>query len=201
MKSKETQLTALKKVMAKKNLLLKDTATNLVFGNGDANASVLFVGEAPGKNEDLQGLPFVGSAGKILNELLHSIGLDTKDVYITSILKYRPPKNRNPSLKEIIDHTPFLIEQIKIIKPKIIVTLGNFSTRFVLSGFDIEQMSKVPGISQLHGKVKLMNYNNEHFAVMPMFHPAAILYNRSLHKTLKKDFIMIKKYLIQINRK
>src|SRR5262249_839002 len=145
---------------------------------GSCNPKVFFIGEAPGANEDKQGLPFVGAAGKHLDSLLESIGLTRKDVYITSILKYRPPQNRQPSMEEIKAHTPFLMDQIRIIRPGLIATLGNFSTRFILSGLKIEGMAKVPGIMQIHGKFKKIQFDNIALTVLPLFHPAAILYKR-----------------------
>lgn len=171
---------------------LKDSATNLVFGKGNPDANIMFIGEAPGANEDLQGLPFVGSAGKELDRLLHTIGLSLDEVYIANILKYRPPNNRNPSVEEIKRHTPYLIEQIKAIKPKVIVTLGNFSTKFVLAEFDIDRMKKIEGITLLHGKPKEISVNGFVFIVLPLYHPAATLYNRKLMPELENDFKIIK---------
>ena len=193
MKSKRIRLDALGKAMAKKNLLLKKNARNLVFGKGNPHAAIVFIGEAPGEREDEQALPFVGTAGKTLDRLLHLIGFTLEDVYITNILKYRPPNNRNPRVEEIIDHTPYLIEQIKIIEPKAIVPLGNFATRFILSGFNIEKMGTILGISKLHGQIKKINFENYEFLVVPLYHPAAALYNPSLGKTLEKDIKNLKK--------
>jgi uracil-DNA glycosylase family 4 len=195
---KSARLERLKKKMRKADLHLKDTANHLVFGEGSPDARVFFIGEAPGKNEDLQGRPFIGSAGKILDELLASISLKRKDVYITSILKYRPPKNRNPSLEEIVSHVPYLIDQLLIIEPKIIVTLGNFSTRFVLSKFDIANMAAVPGISTLHGKIESLTHKHLTSSVIPLYHPAAVLYQRSLTESLKKGFQVIQKHLVSL---
>ena len=174
---------------------LKDAATNLVFGKGNPDAQILFIGEAPGEKEDLQGLPFVGRAGKQLDKLLNQIGLTIDDVYIANILKYRPPKNRDPSNEEIINHTPYLIEQIKAIKPKIIATLGNYSTKFVLSGFKPEQMKEVAGISELHGKPKKMSFNNTEFIVVPIYHPAAMMYRPQLRESFEEDFNVMKKII------
>src|SRR3989344_3342514 len=131
---------------------LKNSATNIVFGKGNPHAKIVFIGEAPGEQEDLQGIPFVGRAGKELDKLLHSIGLSLDDVYIANILKYRPPKNRDPLPDEIARHTPYLVEQIRIIKPTIIATLGNFSTKFVLAKFSCEHMKSIEGILTIHGK-------------------------------------------------
>ena len=123
MTDKSKALAELRESISQLDLPLKATATNLVFGKGNPNTDILFIGEAPGKFEDLQGIPFVGTAGKLLDEMLNKINLTINDIYIANILKYRPPNNREPQPDEISAHTPFLVEQIKIIKPKIIVTL------------------------------------------------------------------------------
>jgi len=193
--SKKENLDKLKQKVEEADILLKDTSTNLVFGKGNPDANILFIGEAPGNNEDLQGIPFVGTAGKQLDEFLHMIDLCIDDVYIANILKYRPPNNRNPNVEEIKAHTPFLIEQIKIIQPKIIITLGNFSTKFVLSNFDVDKMKKIEGISVLHGKPVTKIINDLKFLVVPMYHPAAMLYKRSLKDDLEKDFLIVKTLL------
>ena len=185
--------------MSRANLPLKETATHLVFGQGSFDAEAMFIGEAPGKNEDLQGLPFVGAAGRLLNDLLKSIKLPREDVFITSILKYRPPGNRNPSLEEIRAHTPYLVQQILIIEPKIIVPLGNFATRFMLSGLDIEEMMTISGITHLHGVAKRVVFDHHEFTVLPMFHPAAALYTGGrLKQDMLKDFLKLKKVLKQM---
>lgn len=185
----------------KQNLLnnlecpLRDAATNLVFGKGDSTAEIMIIGEAPGEKEDLQGIPFVGRAGKQLDRLLNQIGLTIDDVYIANILKYRPPKNRNPTQEEIINHTPYLIEQIKAIKPKVIATLGNYSTKFVLSAFKPEKMRDVAGISELHGKPKKISFNNIEFVVVPIYHPAAMMYRPQLREAFEHDFKVMKKII------
>jgi DNA polymerase len=166
---------------------------NLVFGKGNPDAKIMFIGEAPGAQEDRKGIPFVGSAGKELDDLLGSIELTIEDVYIANILKYRPPENRNPTKSEIASHTPFLIEQIKIIQPDVIVTLGNFATKFVLAGFSHEKMDDVDGITRVHGKIKQIKLGRDVFLVLPTYHPAAILYNRSLRSQIEEDFIELRK--------
>ena len=188
MKDKHQALDKLRKKMLKADLPLKKTALSLVFGAGSLDPDVFFIGEAPGANEDKQGLPFIGSAGKNLERLLQSIGLTRDSVYITSIIKYRPPKNRQPTFLEIKEHTPFLIDQIRIIQPRLIVSLGNFATRFMLSMGDITQMGRVPGITQLHGKAQNLRFEDMSLTVMPVFHPAALLYNPALKKSLEEDF-------------
>lgn len=193
---KQAQLDELKKKIESDLVCpLKDAATNLVFGKGNPEADILFIGEAPGKEEDLQGLPFVGRAGQELDQLLHSINLCIDDVYIANILKYRPPNNRDPSIEEIKSHTPFLVEQIKIIKPKVIITLGNYATKFVLAGFNPEGMNKIQGITQLHGVGKDIIIEGVHYTVMPSYHPAAMLYRPQLRQVIEEDFKTAKKLI------
>jgi DNA polymerase len=187
-KDKQKELDKLKLKMLKARLPLKKKAQHLVFGEGSCDPKVFFIGEAPGANEDKQGRPFVGAAGKHLDALLQSIGLTRESVYITSILKYRPPRNRQPSLAEIKAHTPFLTDQIRIVRPKLIATLGNFATRYILSGLKTEGMAKVPGITQIHGKFEKVHFEGLDLTVLPLFHPAALLYNRPLKKVMETDF-------------
>lgn len=179
---------------------LKDNATNIVFGKGNPEAEIIFIGEAPGEKEDLEGLPFVGRAGKQLDNLLHAIDLTIDDVYIANILKYRPPKNRDPSSSEIVNHTPYLIRQITTIKPKVIATLGNYATKFVLSGFKPEEMKKVKGISELHGKPVKMKFNDVEFIVVPIYHPAAMLYRPKLRETFAEDFEVMRKIVEKMRK-
>ena len=130
---------------------LAETATNLVMGDGSPDAKLMFIGEAPGKNEDEQGLPFVGAAGKFLNEMLEGIGLQRGDVYITNIVKYRPPNNRDPQPEEKQAFWPYLAQQIQIIKPLIIITLGRHSMEYFLPGFKI---------SLCHGQPKRIGFDD-----------------------------------------
>jgi len=155
---------------------LSEGRTNIVFGVGDPKAAVMFVGEAPGKNEDLKGEPFVGAAGKLLDELLGSIGLTRGDVYIANVLKCRPPGNRDPLPAEVGTCTPFLERQVELIAPKVIVTLGRHATKHVL-GTD-------RGISTLRGKL----FRVEGRQVVPMFHPAVALYDPRQKQVLFDDF-------------
>jgi DNA polymerase len=166
---------------------------NIVIGKGNENADVLFVGEAPGKNEDEQGLPFVGKAGKNLDELLKKVGLNLDDIYIANILKCRPPENRGPLPEEIRAHTPWLIEQIKSIKPKVVCSLGNYATKFFLSEGDVEKMEKQSGITLVHGKVAFVNIGGIKIKLIPLFHPAAIIYNQRLLPLWEKDMEIVKK--------
>lgn len=164
---------------------LKATATQLVFGAGNPTAEIMFVGEAPGKNEDLQGEPFVGAAGKFLNEMLASIGLERKDIYISNIVKYRPPDNRDPTPEEIAEFKPYLIEQIDVIKPKLVVFLGRHSMNVFLPELKISQAHGQP--VRKGGQVYL-----------PLFHPAAALYNGGMRATLLADFALIPAILKKI---
>jgi uracil-DNA glycosylase len=174
------------------DLPLKESATNLVFGKGNSDADILFVGEGPGRNEDLQGLPFVGAAGKNLDRFLGNVGLSLKDIYVANILKYRPPENRDPLPEEIRAHAPWLAEQIKEIKPKVICSLGNYATKFFLSEGDVDAMKKQPGITQVHGKVKFVNFQCLKIKLIPLFHPAAIIYKRDLMPLWEKDMEIVK---------
>lgn len=185
---KQQKLNDIKSEILKKKICpeLAESATQLVFGDGSADADVVFIGEAPGKNEDEQGLPFVGAAGKFLNEMLAGIGLDREDVYITNIVKYRPPDNRDPLPEEKKAFLPFLRAQLEIIKPKLVVTLGRHSMDSLLPGLTI---------SKCHGQPKRFKGQ----VYMPLFHPAAALYNGSMRQTLIDDFNKIPKILAQIN--
>lgn len=151
-------------------------------GAGNAQADILFVGEAPGKNEDEQGVPFVGAAGRILDEMLQSIGLKREDIYIANIIKCRPPGNRDPLPAEIAACVPYLKEQILLIQPKVIVTLGRFSMNLFLSEAKI---------GQVHGQ--LQKVNNLH--ILPLYHPAVALYNGGMKATLLQDFQILSSLL------
>lgn len=153
---------------------LADTAANLVFGEGNPDANLVIIGEAPGEDEDAQGRPFVGRAGQLLDRILESGHLEREDIYITNILKYRPPNNRNPKPEEIVASEPLLLEQLKIIRPQIIGTLGNFPTQFFAGTKD--------GITKTRG-----NWFDWHgVRVFPMFHPAYLLRNPSREKNSPK---------------
>jgi uracil-DNA glycosylase family 4 len=157
---------------------LRATATQLVFGTGSPDAELLFVGEAPGRNEDLQGEPFVGAAGKFLNEMLSGIGLERADIYITNIVKYRPPDNRDPTPEEIEAFVPYLKRQIEVIKPKLVIFLGRHAMNVFLPELKI---------SQAHGKPVRKGGQ----VYLPLFHPAAALYNGGMRDTLMADFNQI----------
>lgn len=161
---------------------LRKGATQLVFSDGNPEAEIVFIGEAPGKNEDQQGLPFVGAAGKFLNEMLETIGLKREDVYITNIVKYRPPNNRDPEPDEKKAFWPYLVRQLDVIKPKLVVTLGRHSMEYFLPGLKI---------SAVHGEPKRITFGKRKQVIMPLFHPAAALYNGGLRQTLIDDFSRI----------
>jgi len=157
-----------------------------VIGEGNHSARIMFIGEAPGENEAKTGRPFCGRAGKVLDELLVSAGIERKDVYVTNIVKDRPPGNRDPLPDEIEIYAPFLDRQIEIIKPKVIATLGRFSMQYVMSRYGLE--FELDSISKLHGKV----FTTDKFKVVPLYHPAAAIYNQHLLDTLKEDFKVLK---------
>jgi len=180
-----------------KNTEIFKTCTNIVLGKGNENANILFVGEAPGKKEDEQGLPFVGAAGKNLDNLLKQVGLSLDDIYITNILKCRPPENRDPQPEEIKQHTPYLLKQIREMKPKVVCSLGNYATKFFLALGNIEDMQQQPGITQVHGKPQLIQIQDQKIKLIPLFHPAAIIYNRSLITEWEKDMEIVKQELSQ----
>lgn len=181
----------------KAELPLKAEAINLVFGKGSAESEVLMVGEAPGRNEDEQGFPFVGAAGKNLDKLLLQVGLKMDDVYIANILKYRPPENRAPQSEEIKAHTVYLLKQIEVIKPKVICSLGNYATKFFLANGDVDKMDEQPGITSIHGKVRDMDFLGLKIRLIPLFHPAAIIYNRKLIEHWNADMEIVKKEIGQ----
>lgn len=176
-----------------KNTEIYKNCKNIVVGKGNLNSDILFVGEAPGKKEDEEGLPFVGKSGKNLDKLLEGAGLNLEEIYITNILKCRPPKNRNPTNEEIEAHTPWLIKQINEINPKVICSLGNYATKFFLAGGVIKELKTKPGITKIHGKPINLNFRKIKIKLVPLFHPAAIIYNRKLIKEWEKDIEVVKK--------
>ncbi len=197
--NKQTQLDELQRQILDDKICpdLAAGATQLVFGDGNIDSDIVFIGEAPGKNEDLRGIPFVGAAGKFLNEMLEMIGLERKDIYITNIVKYRPPNNRDPLPEEKSAFLPFLQQQMEIIQPKLIITLGRHSMECFLPGLKI---------SQVHGQPKRIRMKNFEFGsskggkneqafmtwvILPLFHPAAALYNGGMRQTLIDDFAQI----------
>jgi uracil-DNA glycosylase family 4 len=159
---------------------LHQTRTTVVFGSGNADADLMFIGEAPGANEDRMGLPFVGQAGKLLDKLLAEIGLDRKDVFVINTLKCRPPNNRDPFPNEIEACNDYLSQQVDLIEPTVICTLGNFSTKLL--------RADSTGISRLHGREEVRIIGPRAVRLYPLYHPAAALYTPSMLEALRADF-------------
>lgn len=162
---------------------LHETRTQAVFGAGNADAELMFVGEAPGAEEDRQGLPFVGRAGQLLSQLLAEIGLSREDVFIANVLKSRPPGNRDPQPAEIAACEPWLWEQVRLIEPKVVCTLGNFATK-LLTGSPV-------GITRVRGAPQLHELGGRPVFLLPLLHPAAALRTPSMKETLRADFATI----------
>jgi DNA polymerase len=163
--------------------------TQVVFGMGNPDADLMFVGEAPGFHEDKQGLPFVGQAGKLLEKLLTQIGMTRSDVYIANVLKCRPPGNRDPQQDEIESCEPHLFKQIDLIRPKVVATLGNFATK-LLSGSQV-------GITRVHGQERETTLGGRSVLLYPLYHPAAALYTPTMLKVLETDFARLPELLGQ----
>lgn len=194
---KDEQLKAIKEEI----LVLKDSPlynyrlTNNYFsviGEGSHEAKIMLVGEAPGRNEAKTGRPFCGAAGKILDDLLLSVDIKRLEVYVTNIVKDRPPENRDPLPEEILIYGPFLDRQIEIIQPKVIVTLGRYSAKYIMTKFGLDEA--LSSISNLHGRAFVAEANYGSITIIPLYHPAAAIYNRSLLETLKSDFQILQKY-------
>jgi DNA polymerase len=184
------QLVALfKEVSACTKCPLHETRTKTVFGAGNADAELMFVGEAPGAEEDRQGLPFVGRAGQLLNQMLEEIGLSREDVFIANVLKSRPPGNRDPQPAEIAACEPYLFDQVRLIEPKVVCTLGNFATK-LLTGSPVG-ITKVRGVPQVH------ELGGRFVQLLPLFHPAAALRTPAVKETLRGDFATIPELLKQ----
>ena len=164
-----------------------------VIGEGSHYAKILFIGEAPGKNEALTGRPFCGAAGKVLDELLASIGIDRKEIYVTNIVKDRPPFNRDPLPEEIEYYAPFLDRQIETIKPEVIATLGRFSMAYIMKKFGFE--SELKSISIIHGKIFSIETSYGKIKIIPLYHPAVAIYNNNTMEILKKDFEILKEFV------
>ena len=159
---------------------LAATRTTVVFGNGNADADLMFVGEAPGANEDRQGLPFVGQAGKLLDTLLGEIGLARGEVWVCNVLKCRPPGNRDPHPAEIEACQPYLLKQVELIEPRVICTLGNFATKLL--------RGDPTGITRLHGREEIRRIGPRRVRLYPIYHPAAALYTPKMLEILREDF-------------
>jgi uracil-DNA glycosylase len=176
---------ALKEVLAQARVCtrcaeLAATRKTVVFGAGNADADLMFIGEAPGASEDEQGLPFVGRAGKLLNQLLQEIGLKREDVFIANTLKCRPPGNRDPQPVEIDNCREYLLRQVELIEPAVICSLGNFSTKLL--------RDDPTGITRLHGQPEVIELGRRAVRLYPIYHPAAALYTPRMLETLREDF-------------
>lgn len=176
---------------------LAQAATQVVMGHGNPSADIVFIGEAPGKSEDLQGIPFVGAAGKLLDQMLEQAEMQRSDVYITNIVKYRPPNNRDPLPSEKQAFWPYLLRELVVIQPSIVATLGRHSMEYFLPNCKI---------SQVHGQAKRIRFryssdakHHRAVVVLPLYHPAAALYNGDLKATLFEDFATVPKLLRLIN--
>ncbi|HEY8886446.1 MAG TPA: uracil-DNA glycosylase [Candidatus Microsaccharimonas sp.] len=191
METKQAQLEQIAADIRDKNVCpdLAKQAKNLVMGDGNLDSDIVFIGEAPGKKEDETGLPFVGAAGKFLNEMLAAAGLERKDVYITNIVKYRPPNNRDPLPDEKAAFWPYLLQQLQVINPKVVITLGRHSMEYFLPDMKI---------GEVHGQPKTVTLDGHDIVLMPLFHPAAALYNGSLRQTLIDDFLTVPGIIKQI---
>jgi uracil-DNA glycosylase len=177
---REELIALYREVQACQKCPLHATRTNVVFGSGNADADLMFVGEAPGFHEDQQGKPFVGAAGKLLEKLLADIDLTREDVFIANVLKSRPPGNRDPQLEEIEACKPYLTRQIELIEPLVICTLGNFSTKLLTRRQD--------GITRVHGKPQQHTVGGLEVTIYPIYHPAAGLRSQAMLTTLREDF-------------
>ncbi len=166
--------------------------THPVFGEGSLNAKIMFIGEAPGYYESISGHPFCGAAGKVLDELLDSVGIKRAEVYITNLVKLRPPENRDPKMEEIKSFAPYLDKQIKIINPKVICTLGNYSTAFIFEKYGLKD--RIQGISKIHGKVFEVENLFDSLKIIPLYHPAVATYNPNMKKILKEDFKILERF-------
>jgi DNA polymerase len=187
-KNKQLILEQIKADIISQNICpdLAQEAKNLVIGNGNLNSNVVFIGEAPGKKEDETGIPFMGAAGKFLNELLSSINLERSEIFITNIVKYRPPKNRDPKPEEKRAFASFLEREVDLVEPKVVVTLGRHSMNYFLPD---------AFIGEVHGKVLNIVFAGRNIKLMPLYHPAAALYNGSLRKVLQEDILKLKSHL------
>jgi DNA polymerase len=166
---------------------LAATRQSVVFGAGNADADLMFIGEAPGANEDRQGLPFVGQAGRLLDQLLHEIGVARPDVFVANILKCRPPGNRDPLPQEIDACQGYLFRQLELIEPLVVCTLGNFSTKLL--------RGDPTGITRLHGREEVRRIGPRTVRLYPLYHPAAALYTPAMLETLRADFARIPQLL------
>ena len=198
MSATDSELSTSKRREALKDLLMQArgcerctelaaTRRTVVFGAGNADAELMFIGEAPGASEDEQGLPFVGRAGKLLDQLLVEIGMERKDVFVANVLKCRPPGNRDPLPIEIENCHEYLLGQVELIQPAVICTLGNFSTKLL--------RADPTGITRLHGQPEVLTIGSRTVRLYPIYHPAAALYTPRMLETLREDFARLPELL------
>lgn len=191
MGEKKLALEELRQEMEEAELPLKKGATRLVFGEGSAEAEVFFLGEGPGYWEDMKGLPFVGNAGALLNRMLAAIQIPREEVFISNVVHYRPPQNRDPSVEEIAAFQPFVDRMIETIEPKVVVTLGRFSMGKFLPG---------ARISAVHGKEKIVSLGERKLVVYPMYHPAAALRSGEVMRQFREDFMRLPEVLSEVDK-
>ena len=203
MSNKQAQLDAIQQQILADNVTpeLRHEATQLVFGEGNPDADIVFIGEAPGASEDKQGKPFVGASGRFLNEMLESIGLNREDIYITNIVKYRPPDNRDPKPEEKKAFLPYLQAQLEVIAPRVLITLGRHSSTCFLPDLQISRDHGQPK------RIKLAFRADEvgspqvlEVVILPLYHPAAALYNGGMRQTLMDDFSAIPDIIKKISK-
>ena len=182
--TKQNQLDRLKAeiIASQQGTDLAVQATQLVMGSGSPDAEMILIGEAPGKKEDETGVPFVGAAGRFLDQMLELAKLARSDIYITNIVKYRPPENRDPTTAEKASFLPYLLRELEIIDPKVVITLGRHSMEYFLPNAKI---------GEVHGQLKQVIINGRKITIAPLYHPAAVLYNGSLRQTLIDDFLSV----------
>lgn len=185
--NKISTLAELKEAMARVDISIKHCATNMVFGMGNTKADILLLGEAPGAEEDKQGLPFVGQSGQLLDKVLAAIGLDRTKVYITNILPWRPPGNRTPNTQEVALFRPYVLKHISLINPKVVVCLGGTSTKALLQTSD--------GIMKLHGRWTTTEGISA--KIMPTFHPAYLLRSPSQKREFWRDFLLVREEILK----
>lgn len=169
----------------------EENGYHVVFGEGDPDAEIVFVGEAPGREEARTGRPFVGRAGQVLDDLLKSVGLERDDVYITNVVKDRPPGNRDPRVGEIEAYAPYLSRQLAIIEPEVIATLGRFAMNFFLERFGLSQQGQ--RIGELHGEALKAEAAYGQVTLVPLYHPAAGFYNPDLRDVMAEDFRVLER--------
>ena len=192
-KNKDDQLKKIKEEVLKcQKCPLYKNRNYPVIGEGNHQTKIMFIGEAPGAQEDRTGHPFCGAAGKVLDELLNSVGIKREDIYVSNLLKCRPPSNRDPQKEEIEACSSYIERQIKIIQPRIICPLGRYSMQFLMEKFGLKE--QIQPISKIHGKVFEVKTLFQEIKLIPFYHPATVTYNANMKEILKKDFQVLNKF-------